>query len=194
VVTQIKGELIILLIAITGASGIILSVKLLETLKEKKIETELIISKAAEKIIKIESDYTIEMIRSLAVKNYKADDLTAPPASGSYKVNAMIIIPCSMKTVSSIANGYADNLITRAADVMIKENRKLILVVRESPFSAIHLENMMKLTRLGVIIAPPIPSYYIKPKSINDLNEYFIGRILDLLGIESGIKRWGINY
>jgi len=179
------------LIAITGASGIILAVKLLEKLKIKDIKTELIISKVAEKIIKIESDYTIEDIRKLADKNYNTDDLTAPPASGSYKVNAMIIIPCSMKTLASIANGYADNLITRAADVMIKENRKLILVVRESPFSAIHLENMLKLSKLGVLIAPPIPSYYIKPKNIDELNEYFVGRILDHVGIESGIKRWG---
>jgi 4-hydroxy-3-polyprenylbenzoate decarboxylase len=182
-----------MLIAITGASGIILGVKLLEKLKEKKIETELIISKVAEKIIKIESEYNIDFIRGLAAKNYNADDLTAPPASGSYKINSMVIIPCSMKTLASIANGYADNLITRAADVMIKENRKLVLVVRETPFSAIHLENMLKLAKLGVIIAPPIPSYYIKPKTINDLNEYFIGRILDQLGIESGIKRWGKN-
>lgn len=180
-----------MLIAITGASGIILAVKLLEKLKIKDIKTELIISKVAEKIIKIESEYKIEDIRKLADKNYNADDLTAPPASGSYKVNAMIIIPCSMKTLASIANGYADNLITRAADVMIKENRKLILVVRESPFSAIHLENMLKLSKLGVLIAPPIPSYYIKPKNIDELNEYFVGRILDHVGIESGIKRWG---
>ncbi len=96
-----------------------------------------------------------------------------------------------MKTLASIANGYADNLITRAADVTIKERRKLILVVRETPFSAIHLENMLKLARIGVIIAPPIPSYYIKPKNINELNQYFVGRILDQIGIESGIKRWG---
>ena len=183
-----------MLIAITGASGIILGVKLLEKLKEKKIETELIISKVAEKIIKIESEYTIDFIRGLAVKNYNADDLTAPPASGSYKINSMVIIPCSMKTLASIANGYADNLITRAADVMIKENRKLVLIVRETPFSAIHLGNMLKLAKLGVIIAPPIPSYYIKPKTIDDINEYFIGRILDQLGIEIGIKRWGINH
>jgi len=179
------------LIAITGASGIILAVKLLEKLKIKDIKTELIISKIAEKIIKIESEYKVEDIRKLADKNYNADDLTAPPASGSYKVNAMIIIPCSMKTLASIANGYADNLITRAADVMIKENRKLILVVRESPFSAIHLENMLKLSKLGVIIAPPIPSYYIKPKNIDELHEYFVCRILDHVGIESEIKRWG---
>ena len=180
-----------MLIAITGASGITLSVKLLEKLKEKKIFTELIISKVAEKIIKIESEQSIDFIRSLAVKNYNADDLTAPPASGSYKIDAMVIIPCSMKTLASIANGYADNLITRAADVIIKEHRKLILVVRETPFNAIQIENMLKLSRLGVIIAPPIPSYYIKPKTINDINEYFIGRILDLLEIESKIRRWG---
>jgi len=103
----------------------------------------------------------------------------------------MIIIPCSMKTLAAIANGYADNLITRAADVIIKERRKLILVVRESPFSAIHLENMLKLSRLGVIIAPPIPSYYMKPKSIKEINEYFVGRILDHIGVDSDIKRWG---
>jgi len=179
------------LIAITGASGIIIAVKLLEQLKIKDVETELIISKVAEKIIVIENDHDIEQIRSLATKNYDVDDLTAAPASGSHKMDAMIVIPCSMKTLASIANGYADNLITRAADVMIKEKRKLILVVRESPFSAIHLENMLKLAKLGVIIAPPIPSYYIKPKNIDDINDYFVGRILDHLGIESGIKRWG---
>ena len=98
-----------------------------------------------------------------------------------------------MKTLSAIANGYADNLITRAADVMIKEQRKLVLIVRESPFSAIHLENMLKLARLGVVIAPPIPSYYIKPKSVNDLIDYTVGRILDQLGIDSGIERWGAD-
>ncbi|MFX0058568.1 MAG: UbiX family flavin prenyltransferase [Candidatus Hodarchaeota archaeon] len=179
-----------MLIAITGASGIIIAIKLLEQLKNKGISTELIISNVAEKLILTETDYEIKEIRSLATKNYDVGDLTAAPASGSYKINAMIIVPCSMKTLAAVANGYADNLITRAADVMIKENRKLILVVRESPFSVIHLENMLKLARLGVIIAPPIPAYYIKPKNINEINEYFIGRILDHLGIDSGIKRW----
>ena len=145
----------------------------------------------AEKIINIETDYKVNELIELSDKYYEVDDLTASPASGSYKNDLMIVIPCSMKTLAAIANGYADNLITRAADVTIKEHRKLILVVRESPFSAIHLENMLKLSRLGVIIAPPIPSYYIKPKSIEELNEYFIGRILDHIGVDSGIKRWG---
>ncbi len=177
--------------SITGASGVDLAVMLLRELKKKGLETELIITKVAEKIITIETDYKLNEIIELSDKYYDVDDLTAGPASGSYKNKIMIIIPCSMKTLAAIANGYADNLITRAADVIIKERRKLILVVRESPFSAIHLENMLKLSRLGVIIAPPIPSYYIKPKSIKDLNEYFVGRILDHIGVDSDIKRWG---
>ncbi|TET03959.1 MAG: UbiX family flavin prenyltransferase [Promethearchaeota archaeon] len=179
------------LVAITGASGVDLAVILLRQLKKKGLKTELIISKVAEQIITIETDYKVNEIIELSNQYYDIDDLTAGPASGSYKNNIMIIIPCSMKTLAAIANGYADNLITRAADVIIKERRKLILVVRESPFSAIHLENMLKLSRLGVVIAPPIPSYYMKPKSIKELNEYFVGRILDHIGVDSDIKRWG---
>ncbi|MFX0074754.1 MAG: UbiX family flavin prenyltransferase [Candidatus Hermodarchaeota archaeon] len=179
------------LVAITGASGVELAVTLLKQLKKHGKSTELIITDVAKKIINIETKYELAEIIELSDEYYEVDDLTAGPASGSYKNNVMVVIPCSMKTLAAIANGYADNLITRAADVIIKERRKLILVVRESPFSAIHLENMLKLSRLGVVIAPPIPSYYIKPKSIKDLNDYFVGRILDQMGIESGIKRWG---
>lgn len=180
-----------MLIAISGATGVSLAVKLIEKLKEKKINVELIISKWAEKIIELETDLDISDIRKLANANYEFEDLTAPPASGSHKMEAMIVVPCSMKTLSAIANGYADNLITRAADVAIKERKKLILVVRESPLSAIHLENMLKLARLGVVIAPPVPSYYIKPESVDDLIDYTVGRILDQIDVESGIKRWG---
>ncbi|MFX0071497.1 MAG: UbiX family flavin prenyltransferase [Candidatus Hermodarchaeota archaeon] len=179
------------LIAITGASGIVLAIELLKKLKEKKLNTELIISKAAKLVINSETAYSISEINDLATKKYDVDDLTAPPASGSYKIDAMVIVPCSMKTLAAIANGFTDNLITRAADVTIKEKRKLILVVRESPFNAIHLENMLKLARLGVIIFPPIPSFYIKPQNIDELVEHSVGRILDQLGIESNIKRWG---
>ncbi len=180
-----------MLVAVTGASGVHLAIRLLEILKEKDVKTELIISKNAEKIVAIETDYKISEVRKLADKNYEVNDLLAPPASGSYKLDSMIIIPCSMKSLSAIANGYANNLITRAADVTIKEKRKLILVVRETPFSAIHLENMLKLAKLGVIIFPPIPSYYIKPENIDELIDFTIGRILDQIGIESNIKRWG---
>jgi len=168
-----------------------LAVILLQQLKKNGLKTELVITKVAEKIINIETDYSVSDIIEISDIYYDVDDLTAGPASGSYKNSIMIIIPCSMKTLAAIANGYADNLITRAADVIIKERRKLILVVRESPFSAIHLENMLKLSRLGVVIMPPIPSYYIKPKNIKELKEYFIGRILDHIGVDSGIKRWG---
>lgn len=180
-----------ILISITGASGIIIAVKLLKILKDKGINTELIISKAAEKVIKAETEYKISDLHQLSTKYYDVDDLAAPPASGSHKIDAMIIVPCTMKTLAAIANGYADNLITRAADVIIKEKRKLVLVVRESPISAIHLENMLKLARLGVIIAPPVPSYYIKPESVDQLVNYTVGRILDQIAIDIGIKRWG---
>ncbi|MFX1572379.1 MAG: UbiX family flavin prenyltransferase [Promethearchaeota archaeon] len=179
------------LIAISGATGVQIAIRLLEILKENEINRELIISDSAQKIIELETDYSISKIRNLASKNYTVDDLAAPPASGSYKIENMIIVPCSMKTLAAIANGYADNLITRAADVMIKEQRKLILVVRESPLNAIHLENMLKLARLGVIIAPPVPSYYIKPKDVTELIEHTVGRILDQIGLETNIKRWG---
>lgn len=182
---------ILILIAITGASGIAIAEKLLEVLKSKDIKTELIISKSAEVVISSETDRKIKEIQQLATKSYDVDDLTAPPASGSYKIEAMIIVPCTMKTLAAIANGYSDNLITRAADVAIKEKRKLILIVRESPLSPIHLENMLKLANLGVVIAPPVPSYYIKPKSVDDLINHTVGRILDQIGIESDIKRWG---
>ena len=180
-----------MLVAITGASGAQLAVKFLQSLKEKGIDFELIISKNAETVLNLETKFELSDINKLARKNYDFNDLTAPPASGSYLIEKMVIIPCSMKTLSAIANGYSDNLITRAADVMIKEKRKLILIVRESPLSAIHLENMLKLARLGVVIAPPIPSYYIKPKTIKDIIKNTVGRIFDLLGLKADIKRWG---
>lgn len=180
-----------MLVAITGASGSILGIRFLEELQKLDIKPELIISESAEIIIKTESNYKIEDVRKLAAKNYKVNDLTASPASGSYKVDTMVIIPCSMKTLAAIANGYSDNLITRVADVMIKERRKLILVVRETPLSAIHLKNMLNLSKLGVVIFPPIPSFYYKPTNIDDLIKHTIGRILDQIGIEIDIKRWG---
>ncbi|MFW9895203.1 MAG: UbiX family flavin prenyltransferase [Candidatus Thorarchaeota archaeon] len=180
-----------MLVAITGASGAILGINFLEELKELEVETELIISEKAEIIINTETNYRIEQVRNLATKNYDVNDLTAAPASGSYRVDKMVVIPCSMKTLAAVANGYSDNLISRTADVMIKERRKLILVVRETPLNAIHLENMLKLTRLGVVIFPPIPSFYHKPKNIDDLVNHMIGRILDQAGIQIDIKRWG---
>jgi len=182
-----------ILVAITGATGVLIAIKLLKVLKEKKISTELIISKAAELVLNTETELNISDIIDMASKTYDINDLEAPPASGSHKLDAMIIVPCTMKTLAAIAHGYANNLITRAADVNIKEKRKLILIVRESPLSAIHLENMLKLAKLGVVIAPPVPSYYIKPRSVDELIDYTVGRILDQIGIESDIKRWGVE-
>ncbi|MFW9770794.1 MAG: UbiX family flavin prenyltransferase [Candidatus Heimdallarchaeota archaeon] len=179
-----------ILIAVTGATGISIAIELLKILKEKNVSTELIVSKAAKVVLNSESEFNLSNLNHLATYMYDVDDLEAPPASGSHKLDGMIIVPCTMKTLASIAHGYADNLITRAADVTIKEGRKLVLVVRESPLSAIHLENMLKLAKLGVVIAPPVPSYYIKPENVSDLIQHTVGRILDQLGIESGIKRW----
>jgi len=181
----------LIIIAITGATGIPLAIELLMILKEKSIETELIISNVAKKVIGLETDYNLSEITKLATYYYEENDLTAPPASGSHLFNSMVIIPCTMKTLSAISHGYADNLITRAADVTIKEKRNLILVVRESPFSVIHLKNMLNLAKLGAIIAPPIPSYYIKPKNVDEITKQIVGRILDLLNIDNNIKRWG---
>lgn len=181
-----------LVVAITGATGVIYGIRLLEILKKLDIETHLIISKWAQKIIKEETDYSPEYIKGLACYNYKSDNFNVPIASGSYKTEGMVVIPCSMKTLSSIAHGYAADLITRAADVAIKDKRKLILVPRETPLSVIHLENMLKLARLGVIILPPMPAFYYKPVNLEDIYIHTLSRILDQFGIDNHLfKRWG---
>ncbi|MHA1688934.1 MAG: UbiX family flavin prenyltransferase [Promethearchaeota archaeon] len=183
-----------MLVAISGATCIKLGIQFLKLLHEKNVPVDLIISDVARQIIEIETNESIEEIEKLATRNYQFRDLTAPPASGSSKIDNMVIIPCSMKTLSAIAHGYSDNLITRAADVMIKEKRKLIVVPRESPLSVIHLKNMLTLAKLGVIIFPPIPSCYHHPRTIEDLFNHVLGRLLDQLGIESNIKRWDEIY
>ncbi len=179
-----------MLVALSGATCIELGIRFLKLLHERKIPVDLIISDVARQIIAIETNENIAEIEKLATRNYQFRDLTAPPASGSTKIDSMVIIPCSMKTLSAIAHGYSDNLITRAADVMIKEKRKLIIVPRESPLSAIHLKNMLRLAKLGVIIFPPSPTCYHHPKTIEELFNHVLGRLLDQLGIETNIKRW----
>jgi len=180
-----------LIIAITGASGAIYGKRLLEVLRNKKIETHLIISKAAEKIIEYELEATKKDIEKLASYVYSVDDLAAPISSGSFKTDAMIIIPCSMKTLAGIAHGYTENLILRTADVMLKEKRKLILVPRETPLNIIHLRNMLELAKQGVTIVPAMPAYYHKPKQISDIVDYMVGKVLDCLEIEHRLfKRW----
>lgn len=180
-----------LIVAITGASGVIYGKRLLEVLKEKKVETHLIVSKAAEKVIEHELEMTKKDLERLASHVYSVDDLSAPFMSGSFQTDGMIIIPCTMKTLAGIASGYSDNLILRAADVTLKERRKLIVVPRESPLSVVHLRNMLEVAKLGVFVVPAMPAYYHKPKRIDDLVDFVVGKVLDCLGLEHKLfKRW----
>lgn len=180
-----------LIVAITGASGVVYGKRLLEVLRQKKVETYLIISKAAEAIIEHELDTTKKELEKLASHVFDVDDLSAPVASGSFPTDGMIVIPCSMKTLAGIAHGYSENLILRAADVMLKEKRKLILVPRETPLSVVHLRNMLGLGNQGVFILPAMPGYYHGPDSVEDLVDFVVGKALDLLGIEHKLfKRW----
>ena len=180
-----------IVLAITGASGVIYGSTLLKELKNLKIETHLIVSSYAKQNLSIETDTTYNELKNLADKCYDESDMCAQLASGSFLHDGMIICPCSMKTLSAVANGYASNLITRAADVTLKEQRKLILVTRETPLSAIHLENMLKLARIGATIMPPLIAFYQKPKDIDECIKQFIGRILDLLNIKNNlVNRW----
>ncbi len=180
-----------IVLAISGATGAIYGIKLLEELNLAGAETQLIVSDSAKKTIELETNYSLDDIGKIASQQFSNSDIGAPPASGSFMYQGMVIAPCSMKTLSAIASGYADNLINRAADVTIKEKRKLVLLVRETPLSPIHLENMLKLARIGVTIMPPVPSFYHLPKTIEDVMKQFTGRVLDQLGIENSmVKRW----
>lgn len=180
-----------IVVAITGASGAVYGARTLEALREAEVETHLIMSRWACVTLETETDRTVESVEKTAGRCYDEEDLSAPLASGSFSTDGMVIVPCSMKTLASIASGYADNLISRAADVAMKEGRRLVLVPRETPLSPIHLENMLKLSRLGVVILPPMPAFYIKPEKIEDLVDHTVGRVLDRLGIPNSLyKRW----
>jgi 4-hydroxy-3-polyprenylbenzoate decarboxylase len=180
-----------IIVAISGASGAIYGIRLLEALQKEGIETHLIISRWARETIREETSYSVEEIEKLTNYFYDERDLTAPLSSGSFLIHGMVVIPCSMKTLAAIACGYVENLIARAADITIKESRELVLVPRETPLNAIHLENMLKLSRLGVVILPPMPAFYIKPSSIDDLVNHTIGKVLDQLGINNRLyQRW----
>ncbi len=183
-----------LIVAITGASGIIYGKRLLEELQNRSIETHLIISRAAERVIESELETPKGEIESFATYVYGADDLCAPLVSGSFKTDGMVIIPCSMKTLAGIAHGYSSNLILRAADVTLKERRKLVLVPRETPLSVVHLKNMLELAGQGVVILPAMPAFYHRPKDVEAMVNYVIGKVLDTLGLEHKLfKRWSDN-
>jgi len=180
-----------LVVAITGASGIVYGKRLLEVLRERKVETHLIVSQAAERVMEHELGISKKDLQKLATRVYEADDLTAPLMSGSFKIDGMVIIPCSMKTLAGIAHGFANNLILRAADVMLKEKRRLIVVPRETPLSVVHLRNMLIVAKLGAYVVPAMPAFYQKPEKVGDLVDFIVGRVLDCLGIEHALfKRW----
>ena len=180
-----------LVLAITGASGVIYGKRLLEELHVKKIETHLVISQAAKEIIKYEVGKSVESLEDLADNVYGIDDWSSPIVSGSFKTDGMVIIPCSMKTLAGIASGFAENVILRAADVTLKEKRKLILVPRETPLNSIHLRNMLDLSNQGVYILPAMPAFYHVPKCVEDLIDFVVGRVLDQLGVDHSLyRRW----
>jgi 4-hydroxy-3-polyprenylbenzoate decarboxylase len=179
-----------LIISITGASGIIYAKHLLKATNELDIETHVIITNNAKTVAKYEIGDP-EQLEKLATFSYEAFDLEASIASGSFKVDAMVIVPASMKTIGAIASGYCNNLVTRAADVHLKEKRKLIIVPRETPLHTIHLENLVKLSKVGAVILPAMPGYYHNPKTIEDLANFITGKILDQIGIKNTLyKRW----
>jgi flavin prenyltransferase len=181
-----------LVIAITGASGVIYGIRMLETLKKLGVESHLIMSDWGARNVKIETEYTVDYVRSLPSKVHEDDNLAAPVSSGSFKTDGMAVVPCSMKTLASIANGFDDSLISRAAGVCLKEQRKMVVVPRETPLSKIHLDNMAKLATAGGVIVPAMPGFYYKPKTIDDLVNHVVGKVLDQFGIEHGLfKRWG---
>jgi 4-hydroxy-3-polyprenylbenzoate decarboxylase len=182
-----------IVVGISGASGVIYGVRLLQALGEDCIK-HLIITDSARKILELETDFSFQDVKSLADWCYDSDDFTAPVASGSYLFDAMVVAPCSMRTLAGIAAGTSDTLLLRCADVCLKERRKLILMPREMPLSLVHLKNMVSATEAGAIILPTCPSFYSKPKDIGDLVDIVVGRAIDLLGIKNDLTlRWGGN-
>jgi 4-hydroxy-3-polyprenylbenzoate decarboxylase len=181
-----------MVVGISGASGIVYGIELLKALRELEIETHLVVSKAGDITRAAETDLTAQELKQLATYYYHVDNLAAPIASGSFKTMGMIIAPCSMRSLAEIAHSASSNLLTRAADVILKERRKLVLLVRETPLNAGHLKNMLSVTEMGGIIAPPVPAFYTKPKNLEEMVTHTIGRTLDLFDIETyTFPRWG---
>lgn len=180
-----------IIVGISGASGAIYGIRMLEALKKIGVETHLVMSQSARLTIKAETDYTPAEIEKLASKTYPIADVGAAISSGSFHTLGMVIAPCSIRTMSEIATGVTSSLLTRAADVVLKERRRLVLMVRESPFHLGHLRTMVNLTEMGAIIAPPLPAFYPRPKTVQEIVDHSVGRTLDLMGIETGLAhRW----
>jgi 4-hydroxy-3-polyprenylbenzoate decarboxylase len=180
-----------IVVGITGASGAVFGIRALQVLRTLDVETHLILSKWARSTVAHETSMPLEDLEKLASVVHHPDNQAAPISSGSFKTDGMIIAPCSMKTLAAIRTGFGDSLICRAADVHLKERRKLVLLPRESPFSEIHLENMLALSRMGAVIFPPIPAFYSHPQNVDELIHHIVGRVLDQFGLDTpGLARW----
>ncbi|NJC64623.1 UbiX family flavin prenyltransferase [Planosporangium flavigriseum] len=180
-----------LVVAMTGATGAIIGIRLLDALHEMKVETHLVISRWARTIIRQETSFTANQVAALASVSYPPEDQGAAISSGSFQTDGMVIVPCSAKAVAGIRAGYGEGLIVRAADVTLKERRRLVLVVRETPLSPIHLENMLALARIGATIMPPVPAFYTHPTTIDDMVEQIVVRTLDQFGLDlPTARRW----
>ena len=180
-----------IVVAMTGATGAIFGVRLLETLKELPVETHLVLSKWGARTLIHETPYTVEAVKAMATAVYPEADQGAAISSGSFVTGGMAVVPCSMRTLAAIACGMSENLVHRAADVTLKERRRLVLVPREAPLSDIHLENMLRLSRMGVVIIPPVPAFYNHPRSIDDIVNHIVARILDQFGMHLDLtRRW----
>lgn len=181
-----------LVVGISGASGVIYGIRMLEVLKDQPdVETHLVISNGGKLNIKLETDWDVKDVEALADEVHSDQNLAATIASGSYKTGGMVVAPCSMKTLSAIVNSYADTLVARAADVVLKEGRRLVLMPRETPLHSGHCKMLHEATQMGAIIAPPMPAFYNNPQSIDDLINHNVGRVLDLFGLDNFIvKRW----
>lgn len=183
-----------LIIGISGASGIVYGVRLLEVLRDSPVETHLVMTKSAEMTLAYEMDMNTAEVRALADQVYAVKNVGAAISSGSFPTMGMVIAPCSVRSMSEIASGVTSSLLTRAADVVLKERRKLVLMVRESPFHTGHLRTMTALSEMGAIVAPPLPAFYNRPTSVDDIVNHSVGRVLDLFGLDAGlVKRWGVD-
>jgi flavin prenyltransferase len=181
-----------LVVAITGASGVVIGIRLLEVLADVGVETHLVTTQWAERTIRIETDYTMEQVRALATAVYQPDNQAARISSGSFMTDGMVVAPCSMHTLAVIANGLADSLPARAFDVAMKERRRCVIVPRETPLSTMHLRHLLTLSELGVSIVPPMPGFYSKPQTIGEVVDHVVARVLDQFGIETDLaQRWG---